>query len=105
MSNCTFFRNHAGAVGGGLGFGSNFGSSLDTCALQLIGGNSIADNTAAHGSAQLHMDCRADVLVSDTQMTLSSDGFQVKAIMLCWRAQSRHSASVELPCGVFSQPL
>ncbi len=95
VSNCTFLGNHAGAVGGGLGFGTNFGSSLDTCALQLIDGNVIANNTAAHGSAQLHMDCSADVLVSDTWITLSSVGSQVcvcYVLVVCWWcAQAAHT--------------
>lgn len=78
VSNCSFLRNQAGAVGGGLGFGTSFGSSLDTCALQLIDGNMIGGNTAVHGSAQVHMDCIADMLVSDTNVLLSSGSSQVR---------------------------
>jgi hypothetical protein len=75
ISGTSFRGNDAGWFGGGIGIGS--GGSSATCALHLLSGTTLADNTAGHGGAQVYMGCTADVLVDESYVALTPVGTQV----------------------------
>ncbi len=66
----TFTSNYAASFGGGLGLGGGSGVLPATCALNLMEGNELSGNSAGFGASQLYMDCRADMLVSGSVISM-----------------------------------